>query len=747
MTSKKPQQPFVPQGDDSHLQHLLEQRHSLAQSLRGSSSRVQAETSLAQITSNAEGTQLAFLKALAKQQDRDAADVLLALNELAPDKAVRKEARRGLIQLAGNKIYPSWTPEPERPAIQVGSYAPRFWKGVIPVMREVGDMEITLCWEQGFEYGEVRMMSFLLDFWQKGIKDFYTEVGTKRHIKSHISELPTGISEMIGKPVKMADCTLAEGRRLILDALAVNRWRKTPLPKDYRHYLPTIQQLLFDAPEVGEDRGPAPSTFINPDMEPDEMVTHAVGGWSLGDYSLFYDLLTADNPIREGLTRDEWVERRYKWADEAHPARFDVTVIREREQNQSGLWLPGSFLSDRSASRRDVEMCWSLELSETPLSGTLLEMPMGTAVLKETGRHWFWTTYTLAQEEGAWRIQRVADEGANAQSLPLADIQKRLKEHDDAIQHIMQTKKPTDPDGQKSYEEIIWRTVHTMHYLDALLVKMPLDFDVYADATGRATSIGLNERAMVYLEQWERRFPQDYRHTAILQQLGAAESTLAARFDEAGLPERSRHFFELAETHLREALEKDKSPLAYVLLGEVKGQQGAYDEAQSLLEAALAANPPREVEAEIENDLGNLAVDRERYEEALRHFMRVIELAPRHEHSWFNIARTYRLLKNDVEAEVYYQRAIEEEPQYAQAFAELGSIYIARHEPEKAYAIVEQGVRLHPQSAHLRGLLAATLLDMGEMRRGQSVLEEAERIDPQSEIVQMVRKILESMKK
>jgi tetratricopeptide (TPR) repeat protein len=744
MTSKKPQQPFVPQGDDTYVQHLLEQRYSIAESLRGSGSRIQAETALAQITSNAEGTQLAFLKALAKQQDVDAADVLLALNELAPDKAVRKEARRGLIQLAGNKIYPSWTPEPERPAVAVTTYAPRFWKGVIPVMREVGDMEIILCWEQGFEYGEVRMMSFLLDFWQNGIKDFHTEVGTKRHIESHISELPTAISEAIGQPVKVTDGTLAEGRRLILDALAVNGWRKTPLPKDYRHYLPTIQQLVFDAPEVGQDRG---RTFINPDMEPDEMVTHAVGGWAMGDYGLFYDLLTPDNPIREGLTRDEWVERRYKWADEAHPARFEATVIREREHNQGGLWLPGSFLSDRSASQRDVEMCWSLELTETPLGGTLLEMPMGTAVLKETGRHWFWTSYTLVREDGAWRIQRVTDEGANAQGLPLADIQKRLEEHADAIKHIVQTKKPTDPDGQKNYEEIVWRTVQTMHYLDALLVKMPLDFDVYADATGRANSIGNTERAMVYLEQWERRFPQDYRHTTVLQQLGAAESTLADQYDEVGLPERSARFFSLAETHLREALEKDKTPLAYVLLAEVKEMQGEFEEAQSLFEMALAAGPTREVEAEIENDMGNLAINRERYEEALRHFMRVVELAPRHEHSWYNIARAYRLLKNDVEAEVYYQRAIEEEPQYAQAFAELGSIYIARHEPEKAYTIVEQGVRLHPRSAHLRGLLAASLLDMGELRRGQSVLEEAERIDPESEIVQMVRKILESTKK
>src|SRR5690242_12645945 len=126
--------------------------------------------------------------------------------------------------------------------------------------------------------------------------------------------------------------------------------------------------------------------------------------------------------------------------------------------------------------------------------------------------------------------------------------------------------------------------------------------------------------------------------------------------------------------------------------------QGKLDEAQSLFETALEDNPPRELEVEIENDLGNLAIDRQRYEEALRHFMRVIELNPRHEHSWFNVARTYRLLKNDAEAEVYYQRAIEEEPQNPAAFSELAGIYIGQKEPQKAYTVIEQGVRLHQRS-------------------------------------------------
>jgi tetratricopeptide (TPR) repeat protein len=441
------------------------------------------------------------------------------------------------------------------------------------------------------------------------------------------------------------------------------------------------------------------------------------------------------------------MERRYKWADEAHPQGLEVTVDREREHNQSALWLPGSVLSSRSASRREVDACWSLELTETQLGGALLEMPMGTAVLKETGRHWFWTSYTLTQEDGAWRIQRMTDEGSSAQGLTIAELQNRLKEHDDAIKQIVETRKPTDPDTQKDYEEVIQRTVESMHYLDALLVKLPLDFGVYASATGRATSIGNSERAIVYLQQWERHFPQDYRHPAILQQLGAVESALADQYRQNGLPERSARFFALAETHLNAALEKERTPLTLVLLAEVQVLQGKLEEAQKLYETALAEKPPRDVEVEIENDLGNLSLDRKRYEEALRHFMRVIELNPHHEHSWFNVARTYRLLKNDTEAEVYYQRAIEEEPQNPAAFSELSSIYVGRKEPQKAYEVVEQGVRLHPRSAHLRALMAAVLLDMGEVRRGRAVFEEAERIDPDAQMVQAVREILDTMKR
>src|SRR5260370_13779847 len=53
---------------------------------------------------------MALLKELSKEHENDAADVLIAVNELSPIKNVRKEARRSLIRLEELRVYPQWQP-------------------------------------------------------------------------------------------------------------------------------------------------------------------------------------------------------------------------------------------------------------------------------------------------------------------------------------------------------------------------------------------------------------------------------------------------------------------------------------------------------------------------------------------------------------------------------------------------------------------------------------------------------------
>ena len=242
MTRKKKTDTVVSEEDNALVQDLLGQFHQIAANLHGSSSQEEAEAVLSDINSLPEASQLALLKALSKEHDADAADVLIALNEFSPNKSIRKEARRSLIRLEEAKVYPRWNPPVSHtPAFQFPVSNPaRFWKGFVTQSREEGELQLILCWEQGFEYSEVRMLIFILDFWERGVKEFILDNTNKRNVDTQIQHLRTQLPGMI-----LVDCTLAEARRLLEEALSVNKWRGTTPHKEYRHHLPTVNQLVF----------------------------------------------------------------------------------------------------------------------------------------------------------------------------------------------------------------------------------------------------------------------------------------------------------------------------------------------------------------------------------------------------------------------------------------------------------------------------------------------------------------------
>src|SRR6266581_4551850 len=101
MTRKKEIDTAISAEENEQVQHLLAQYHQLASELHSSTDQQQAEAALTGISNLPETSQLGLLKALSKEQHSDAADILIALNELSNNKQVRKEARRSLIRLEG----------------------------------------------------------------------------------------------------------------------------------------------------------------------------------------------------------------------------------------------------------------------------------------------------------------------------------------------------------------------------------------------------------------------------------------------------------------------------------------------------------------------------------------------------------------------------------------------------------------------------------------------------------------------
>src|SRR5690348_4738717 len=98
---KKTTQIPVSLENTSQAQEVLGRYREIARNLRESTNQAEAEAVLAEINDMPEGAQIALLKDLSKQHHSDAADVLVAINELSPLKSVRKEARRALIVLQG----------------------------------------------------------------------------------------------------------------------------------------------------------------------------------------------------------------------------------------------------------------------------------------------------------------------------------------------------------------------------------------------------------------------------------------------------------------------------------------------------------------------------------------------------------------------------------------------------------------------------------------------------------------------
>ncbi len=743
MSPKKDRATIVSPEVNEQIQHILNNIHSLAHTLHESNNEAQARAALTEIHNLSAATQMALLKALSKQPETDAADVLLAINELSDDKIIRKEARRSLIQLEAAKIQPRWqTPVPKTPALSAGtSNPPRYWKGFVTQSREEGEVQLALCWEQGFEYGEARMMTFLLDFWEQGVKDFILEDTTKRNIDARIQQMKAKLPD-----ITLADCTLAEGRRLIEEALDVNKWRGTTPHEEYRHHLPTIRHLILNAEDADKAGKDSSNSFINPTLEPDEVTATFISGWALGDYGMTYDVLTRDSSLKEGLSRAEWIEHHHAWASEAKPSLFELTFVREREPSKPAIWLPTTFGAGRSNTRREVETGWSLELHDTPLSGTLKEMPMGTAVNKETGRHWFWTSYTLVQENSAWRIQSMTDDGANAQGMSVEELQQKRTEHDNAIKDLMQVPNPSDEQKREFFDEIAWRMIEALHYDDALIAKLPFDRSFCEDAFSRTLSLHLSERSLVYLERMARRFPQ--QKAAVLRQIGVEQAAMSTWYWSRDMAERSRLFAELAENSMRESLTVEDNITGHVALAELLMQNNhQFEEAESHLEQAkMLANNPTE-QATIEVDFGNIAVHREQYDIALQHYQKAAALDPNLPEIWFRIGFMQRNTRRLEEARISYERAIEQLPQDTRPYAELAIIYMNESNTTKAREVVERGLQAVPQSAQLHALLASIYQESGNLRKAEAALEEAERLNPNLEIVQAMRESLARARK
>lgn len=649
-------QELSPQNNITAEQYVA-QHQEIAARLNASKDMDEAFTTLEPLQALTEEEQISFLKELGKQNTIEAADIAQALYTLSDNKAVRKEARRRLVQFENNNIYSEWTP----PASQA-------------LTQTIGQLAAQ---------GET----------------------TEGDLIAQFQSLFEGNSDLLGGP----------------------------------EYITVVENFLED--------------------------------WTDGDYGDAIEYLASDSPLREGLTDEAWVASREQWAETAHPSDLRITFI-DPVQDENGQDLP------------IIDVGWSVCITDLP-ENSLAELPLTTLLFKETGRRWFWTRYTVVQDEDEWFIQTMSDEAAQAFQLPREVLEQRLEEitakldeyqmdeiveedeDDDLADEEVKIEverevvvvendeeDEDDEDDEAELAEIFGNmgatlrlSVQSLHYTDALIAQTPQEnAEIYEHAFNLAGTLNEAERAAVYAQQLAEHIPSE--RGLALRNLAYTYLLLANQSHNNDDHEQEEHFESLVEPIAREAVAADNSPQNLILLASLLIQEEKdLEEAESYLRQAEKGPLSDDDTIEIESGLADIALQKEDAELALHHFQNLTHLAPDDGMVWFRVGFLQDQLHHPKEAIEAYLKSIEITPDFTESYKGLAEVYIEQDSLPKARDIIRQGIEENTDAADLQAALAMIYLQSGDIRSAERYLRLAEEIDDEDEFVQAARESFNEMKK
>ncbi len=771
----------------AHLDDLA----ALAEALRVAApqGREALLTALAPFSDAAEPVALAVAQGLGTVRGpraRDAADIAAAVGELEPRRDVAREARRARIRLRSSGAAASITipgatitgqpprtqpapdsPQPSAPRVtplEANRATATLAEAYATRTREQGEIALVLGWQEGRDPNFLRGYTFELSFWSEGVSGFAMLEPMRR--EEFLNET---VESLRGEHMEVVRISWAQARRLVEAALEVNEWRATEPAADFKRHQAHITARLLADPVSDEQRTAIADEaerfaregdrfLIGADLEPDEMLVHWLGAWSFGDFSLTYDLLDEDASPRRGISRQDYIERRRQWWKEAEPSGLRVTLVREQEQRASALWVPGSAGSVGKGANRDLEAFWSVILREVELGGGLDELPLATISSRETGRHWYWTGYSVTREPvaGIWVIKRLRDEGAASQALTIEELQKRIADAHKAVEEIT-SKAPPEPGSDEASDALRAITgafTASLHYSDALTARLPLDEMIYREAMNDARSLGNHERAAALIERMLGRFSDDVR---VRFELGIEQYLAADQFGRVGQMEARAAWLDRAVKTLMGVVEAEPTAEHLQGLGELLAQQGQFKQAEAKLREAIALEPEKAI---LYSDLADslmgqitgetlddsAGVSNSERQVIAKEALAALRDASKRDTSipgvFTRIGAIYDLLQQPDDAILALEEAVRRDPGDAEAHYALGSLHMARRQPDQAVSALETAVQLAPYAIPYRLNLAAAYGALDRMGEAKRELDAIDRLQPGLPQVAELRNVL-----
>jgi hypothetical protein len=292
-----------------------------------------------------EEVKLAQIEELVAMGDTDAADMLTAIIATTPQSKVREAARKGLLRLSGQKVFPqaevikSLRNEPFHSAYSTNPAHP--WQQGVMMM-----------WER--TQNNIQALVFLLDFgspWKGAIKDMFPTYSMPwSQLKRQMIDKPRGTD------AEYRRVPYARARKFILDAIAANKKNRVRFPEEYEKYLYLIERRIIDpspdalayaaqvdaqtVDEWGELKGEPVRgmEIIGPDGTPMSVITmDELEDWEDEEYELTFDdildsveqFYLADYPEEED-SEEEWdteeEDSEEEWDSEEEPVPYEWMV-------------------------------------------------------------------------------------------------------------------------------------------------------------------------------------------------------------------------------------------------------------------------------------------------------------------------------------------------------------------------------------------------------------------------------------
>jgi tetratricopeptide (TPR) repeat protein len=193
-----------------------------------------------------------------------------------------------------------------------------------------------------------------------------------------------------------------------------------------------------------------------------------------------------------------------------------------------------------------------------------------------------------------------------------------------------------------------------------------------------------------------------------------------------------REYFDQAEASFRLVLRDDPSSAeALYGMGSVYLKQHKPSEARESFERAtkLQAGYP-ETLPNAWNNLGLIATQQGRAEEAVGYFQEALRLSPDHLIALDNLANAYRQQKRWDEARNVLQRALAVHPQDPQANYSLGMVYAQTNDTDRAYDYLQKALQFRPGYPEALNNLGVLYLRTGRRDQAVASFEECIRVAP-----------------